>query len=266
MRMPRHLLAAFLVSLFVPHLMAQSASTTIAPGGTLRGVFLADNPVQGRRDASTGVFTGPVPDLVRELGRRLGIPSTVIPAGNAAAVIAALKSGQADIGFLAYEQTRAREVDYGSPFVVMRNSYLVTASSNIHASGDVDRSGLVVAAVRGQTQQLFVSRTLKAAQIRVLETMPPQGEVERLLTSGAVQAFAINRQRALEAQAASPARLRTLPDSFLDVDQCVVVKQGERARLDAVNRLMNEIGRSGFYKESIERAKLTGVDPPRSGK
>src|SRR5215467_15994531 len=104
-------------------------------------------------------------------------------------VIRALNDGSADIGFLAYDETRAREVDFGAPFAVMLNSYLVKAGSPIRASADVDRAGVTVAAVKGQTQELFVSRSLKNAKIRVFPTMPAQAEVERLLTSGEVDVF-----------------------------------------------------------------------------
>ena len=95
--------------------------------------------------------------------------------------------------------------------------------------------------------------------------MPPQADVDTLLTSGAVDAFAINRQRALEAEAASAGRLRALADSFLDVDQCVVVAKGNAARLETIERFVAEMRASGFIKQSIERAKLVGVDvaPPR---
>ena len=104
-------------------------------------MFLGGNPVQGRVDPRTGAVTGPVPDLVREMARQLGVASTIIPAADAAGVIDALKSGIADIGFLAYDDTRARDVDFGAPFAVMLNSYLVKASSPIRGSADVDRPG-----------------------------------------------------------------------------------------------------------------------------
>jgi UDP-3-O-acyl-N-acetylglucosamine deacetylase len=90
--------------------------------------------------------------------------------------------------------------------------------------------------------------------------MPPQAEVDMLLTSGEVDAFAINRQRALEAETASAGRLRALSDSFLDVDQSVVVAKGNAARLETLEHLVAEIRASGFIKQSIERAKLVGVD------
>jgi hypothetical protein len=90
--------------------------------------------------------------------------------------------------------------------------------------------------------------------------MPLQADVDMLLTSGAVDAFAINRQRALEAEAASAGRLRALADSFLDVDQCVVVAKGNAGRLETIEQFVAEMRASGFIKQSIERAKLVGVD------
>jgi polar amino acid transport system substrate-binding protein len=256
------LLCLVLIALIAVPAAAQSPAATLAPTGTLRGVFLGSNPVQGRVDARSGEATGPVPDLVRELARKIGVGSKVIPAPDAAGVIGALNNGTADIGFLAYDETRAREVDFGAPFVVMLNSYLVKAGSPIKSTADVDRAGVTVAAVKGQTQELFVSRRLKNAKVRVFPTMPAQAEVERLLASGEVDAFAINRQRSLEAEAASASKLRALSDSFLEVDQCFVVSKGARGKIDAIDRFMGEIKASGFMQQSIDRARLTGVRAP----
>lgn len=254
-----HVSLALLIGLVALPAAAQSPSATLAPTGTLRAAFLGSNPVHGRVDAKTGLANGPVPDLVRELARRIGVGSTVIPAPDAAGVIAALNNGTADIGFLAYDVTRAREVDFGAPFVVMLNSYLVKAGSPIQNRFDVDRAGVTVAAVKGQTQELFVSRSLKNAKVQVLLTMPAQAEVERLLASGEVDVFAINRQRSLEAEAASGKRLRALADSFLEVDQCFVVSKGARAKLAVIDKFMADIRASSFMRSSIDRAGLTGV-------
>lgn len=240
---------------------AQSPAAVLAPTGALRAVFLGSNPVHGRMDPRTGVSSGPVPDLVAELARTLNVKPVVLPAADAAGVIAALKNGSADIGFLAYDETRAREVDFGAAFIVMHNSYLVRADSPLQKTADVDRAGITVAAVRGQSQQLFVSRTLKSATVRVLDTMPPQAELESMLLGRTVDAFAINRQRGLDAQTASAGRLRPLPDTFLDVDQCVVVEKGAAAKLKAIEQFVGRVRASGFISASIARAKLDGVSP-----
>jgi polar amino acid transport system substrate-binding protein len=182
-----------------------------------------------------------------------------VSAPNAGAVIGALNDGKADIGFLAYDEERSREVDFGPAFVVMQNSYLVKAASPIKVSADVDREGVIVAAVKGQTQEHFVSATMKRARVRVLDAMPPQAEVDKRLTIGDVHAFAINRQRSLEAEAAAGGRLRVLPDSFLDVEQCFVVAKGNAGRLTAIDQFVGDMRASGFIKQSIDRARLVGV-------
>ena len=259
MRWTRWLLTLAALALLAANVRVQSPATTLAPTGTLRAVFLGGNPVQGRVDPKTGEATGTVPDLVKELGKRLGVPVSLVSAPNAGDVIGALNANMADIGFLASDEERSREVDFGPAFVVMANSFLVNAASPIKASADVDRDGVTVAAVKGQTQEHFVSATMKRARVRVLDVMPPQAEVDKLLTTGEVHAFAINRQRSLEAEAAAAGRLRVLPDSFLDVDQCFVVARGKGNRLAAIETFVGEVRASGFIKQSIDRAKLVGV-------
>jgi polar amino acid transport system substrate-binding protein len=239
---------------------AQSPATaTLAPTGTLRAVFLGTNPVHARVDPRTGIPDGPVPDLVRELARTLSVPHTIEAAPNAAGVIKRLTDQTADIGFLAYDEARAREVEFGPAFVIMFNSYLVRADSTLQRSSDVDRPGLKVGAVKGQTQQLFVSSHLERATVKVFEAMPTGAELEEIFARGEVDAFAVNRQRALEAEAASRT-LRALPDSFSEVEQCFVVRKGERSKLEHLERFVDNVRTSGFIKRSIERARLAGVD------
>jgi ABC-type amino acid transport substrate-binding protein len=239
---------------------AQTISATLAPTGTLRVVFLGLNPVQGRIDPQTGKASGPVPDIVEALAHRINVPFKLMSSPNAAAIVSALSSREADIGVLAYDAARARDVDFGAPLVVMFNSYLVARGSRIQRTGDIDRAGVTVAAVRGQTQELFVSSHIRNANVRVFETMPPESEVERLLLGGGVDAFAINRQRSLDAEAASSGKLRALADSFLEVDQAFVVRKGDSAKLPILAQFAADIRSSGLIKASIERAKLTGVD------
>jgi polar amino acid transport system substrate-binding protein len=160
----RYLQVLILTCLLSLPAAGQSASEILAPTGTLRAIFLGSNPVQGRIDLQTGVSSGPVPDLVQELARRLGVPYKIVSAPAAGGVIDALRNHTADIGFLAYDETRAREVDFGGAFIVMFNSYLVRSNSSIQKTADIDVPAVTVAAVRGQTQELFVSSHLKKAR------------------------------------------------------------------------------------------------------
>jgi polar amino acid transport system substrate-binding protein len=243
---------------------AQLSAVTLAPTGTLRAAFLGTNPVHGRVDPQTGAVTGPVADLVKELALKLGVQYTLIAAPGASNVIEHLKNHTADIGFMAFEETRAQEVDFAGPFVLMHNSYIVRADSPIQKTADADRSGLQIGAVKGQAPELFLSGNVKNARVKAFQTQPPQAELERLMLSGEIDAFGMNRQRALDATAAS-SKLRALPDSFLSVEQSFVVEKGNAAKAEAINRFVDEVRASGFIKASLERAKLAGVDvaPPR---
>jgi polar amino acid transport system substrate-binding protein len=230
----------------------------LAPTGTLRATFIGNNPVQGRVDAKTGATTGPCPDLVREFGRRLGVPVVVTPLGDATAVLESVKTGTADIGCLAIEAARATQVDFSDAYLNMGSAYAVRADSPIRTSADVDRAGLTVGAVSSQSQGVWVRENLKAARVEALAAVPPNAELAALLTGGRVDAFAANRVRMEELAQGFPG-IRVLSDDFMIVGQAIAVPKSNRARLAEVNRLLSEVRASGFVKVSIDRAGIPGV-------
>ena len=242
---------------------ATEHAAQFAPTGTLRATFLGNNPVQARVDAKTSEITGPIADLTKELARRLGVPYKITPSPDARSVIDSLKNHTADIGFLAYHAPRAVEVDYAGPFELMLNSYVVAADSPAQKSSDLEKSGITIGAVPGQTQAIYLAEHLKNATLRMFPTQPPAPELQRLFASGELHAFAMNRQRALELAGAEPS-LRALPDSFLEVEQEFVLEKGsDPAKLTFLNQFVEELRASGFLKSSIERAKIVGAEVAR---
>ena len=235
------------------------AAADLAPTGTLRATFLGSNPVQGKVDRATGAITGPVADLVKDLARRLNVPYTIMPAPDARRVMDNLEAHKADIGFLAYDPARAAEVDFSRPYALMHNSYIVRTNSDFKTSVDVDRTGARVGAVKGQSQQLYLSENLKNGKVRIFETMPSETELETLLLTGELDAFGANRQRMVDAAAHAP-KLRVLSDDFLVVGQAIVVLKGSPALLQALNQFLDLARSSGLVKASLERAQLAGVD------
>jgi len=239
----------------------------LAPTGTLRAAFLGTNPVQARTDPKTGEVTGPIADLVRELARRLNVPFKLIPAPNAQGVIAHVQGGTADIGFLAYEEARAREVEFAGPFAVMYNTYLVRADSPLRTVEDADRDGVSIGAVRAQTQEIYLSANLKRARVKIVEAQPSQADLERILGGREVDAFAQNTQRAADAVAAAGSRvpLRALTGSYVGVEQSFVVKKGDTASAAMLDRFVDELRASGFIRAALDRAQLgtVGVAPAR---
>ena len=219
----------------------------LAPTGTLRAAFLATNPVQGRIDPQTGAITGPVADLVRELAARRQVPYTLLPVPDASAVIDSVKSGKADVGFLAYEAARAAQVDFSDPYALMANAYAVSADSSIRRSADVDRAGVKIGAVKGQSQEIYVSGNIKNARVQVLPAMPANEVLAGMLAGGELDVFAANRQR-MEELARTSSKVRVLADNFLMIGQAMVVDKGNRSSLDELNRFLADVRASGFVQ------------------
>ena len=251
------LLVAFLAYTLAFALPAQRP--ILAPTGTLRASFIATNPVQGRVDARTGATTGPAPDLVRELARRLGVQHVVTPLPDAGAVLESVTSGKADIGFLAIESERASQVDFSDPYSNSGAAYAVRSNSRFQTSDDVDRAGVTIGAIAGQTPEVYVREHVKNARVESLPAVPPNTVLGTMLLDGKVDAFAANRTR-MEELARTVPGLRVLPDDYMVTSQAIVVQKGNASRLAEINRFLADVRASGFVKASLDRANVAGVN------
>src|SRR6185312_14069262 len=100
---------------------ADDIAKQLAPTGTLRATYIAANPVQAFVDPATKEVRGPAAELARELGKRAGVPVTVSGAKGVEGVLESVKSGQADIGFLAFDAVRAAQVDFSQNYSLAQN-------------------------------------------------------------------------------------------------------------------------------------------------
>lgn len=253
------LIAAALLSIPI-RLSAQTSGDArqLAPTGTLRVTFLGNNPAQGKVDAKTGAITGLVADLTAELARRLGVPYHITPGAGVRAVLDSVKMQTADLGFLAFDATRAAEVDFSEPYALAYNTLVVRKDSPLQKFADADREGVRIAARKGDSGDLYLSRTLKHAQLKSIPGLQT-AEAHRMLAASEIDAFGTNRQRLSEDIVAFP-DLRLLPDNFFAVAQSVVVPKGDPARVAYLNRVIDDLRASGFLQAAIDRARLQGVD------
>lgn len=230
----------------------------LAPTGTLRSSFIATNPVQGRVDAKTGETSGPAADLTRELARRMGVPAVVTPLPDADAVLESVKAGKVDIGFLAVEAERARQVDFSDAYSSSGAAYAVRADAPFQKSADVDRTGVTIGAISGQAPEVYVREHVRNAKVRSLQAVPPNAEMGKMLLDRAVDAFAANRTRMEELVRDVPG-LRVLPDDYMVTLQAIVVAKGRTRELAEINRFLAEVRKSGFVQTSLDRARVAGV-------
>lgn len=239
-----------------------AAANDMAPGGTLRAAYLGSNPAQAVQDRATGAIRGASADLVRELGKRIGVPVEIKPVANPAAVIDAVSGGAADIGFVAYEPSRAGTVEFSQTYMLVQQSFLVLDDSPIRAIADVDRAGQKIAGTRNDSVTLFMKRKLTTATLVEIENNP--AEIKRMLTAKEIDAFGANRQRLTTLMKDTPGT-RLLPDSLFGVPQTIIVPKGKPEVLAAVNRFIDEVRASGFLQSAITASGIIGIEAAPAG-
>lgn len=250
-------------SLFTLMLLASIASpltaqrTPFSKNDMIRAAYLASNPAQAMKDPATGEPRGVVPDLVRELERTRGVKVTLIGRPNPQGVIDAVRNGEAEIGFVAYNPERAGPVEFTKPYLLVNQTFIVRNDSPIKSIADIDRQGRKLGATRADSIALYLRRTLTQGQLLELDDTS-QRTVERLLRDGVIDAYGSNRQR-LTDWTKTAKGVRLLSDDLYGVEQAIIVPGGRRDALDAANQFIDEVRRSGFLKASVEKSGVVGI-------
>jgi polar amino acid transport system substrate-binding protein len=250
------------ILLYVAITLLPARAADLAPTGTLRATFLNGNPVQGTVDPKTGEISGPVADIVKGLARRAGVPFTITPSNGSKDLIEHLNNHIFDIGLLAYEAERSRQVDFSGPYLLMGSTYLVSTPSRIKTAADADRAGVKIGAVEGNAPTVYLQQHLKNAKVILWKAAPPYEEMIKMFASGEVDAYAGNRSRLAEA-ADHYSGLRVVPDNFTVLEQNLVVSKGDSVKLRILNDFLNEARSTTFLKDMLVRAKLAGVEAPK---
>ncbi len=247
---------ASLIFLLAGHAMA--ADAVLAPTGTLRAVYIVANLAQARLDPQTGNVTGVVADITRELGRRADVPTTITPLPTAAAVLEAVRNGNADIGYVAPNPERTGQVLYSQTYMLVQQSALVRTDSHLQSVRDLDRAGLVIGINTDDSVGVWLQERLKIARVRSTSDYTLR-EAVRWLQDGTVVAFAGNRQR-LAANTKDVPGLRLLADNFYGVPQTIAVPIDRPDRLARIEKALNEFRASGFLTEAVARSGVDGLD------
>ena len=255
-------LSASLLALFLLPSAALADAAALAPTGTLRAVYLANNPAQAVRDGASGEIRGASADLARELGKRLNVPVAIAPSASPQTVIDTVAKGEADIGFVAYAPSRTGTVEFSQTYMLVRQSFLVPEASALKSVNDIDKSGLRISGGKGDLVTLFLARTLKAATL--VETDNTPADTKRKFDAGEIDAFAANRQRLTNMMKDMPG-YRILPDNVFDVPQTIIVAKGNARGLATVNGLIDDVRQSGFLKDALEKSGIPGIDVAPAG-
>ena len=232
-----------------------AARAAIAPTGMLRVGINLGNFLLTAKDPKTGEARGIAVDLGRELGRRLGVPVEIIGYPTPGELADAATFGAWDVGFLGAEPQRAKEIDFTAAYVEIEATYLVPPGSPLREIADVDREGVRIAVPEKSAYELYLTRTLKHAQL--------------IRTKGGDAAFKLFVVDRLEALAGLRPRLvkdhDNLPGSriiygrFTAVQQAIGIPKGRLVGVKYLREFVEDIKASGLVARTIEMNGVRGL-------
>ncbi|HTM62368.1 MAG TPA: transporter substrate-binding domain-containing protein [Burkholderiales bacterium] len=227
----------------------------LAPSGKLKIGLNYSNFLLVIGDDANGEPKGIAPDLGRELARKTGMPFEFVKFDAAGKLFDAVKSAQCDVGFLGAEPQRADEVDFTNAYLEIPVTFLVPAGSPIKTIADVDREGVRIAVSERSAYDLYLSRTLKKAQLIRTKGIPASYDAfmaQKLEVLGGL------KPKLVEEQARTPGS-RVLDGQITGVQQAIGAPKGRPAAAKYLREFAEEVKRSGFVARAIEEHGVKGV-------
>ena len=212
------------------------------------------------KDAATGELRGVAIDIARAFAARLGLELVPVAYPSPPSILDGLKSDAWDVGFLAIDPSRAAVVDFSRPYLQIDATYLVPAGSSIRNVTDADEPGVRIAVTRKSVEEIVLSRMLKRAELRGVETISAGLELVR---AGNADVLAAPRPALLQSSSRLPGS-RVLEDRFHAAFAAMAVPKGQAARLAYINDFIEAAKSSGLIQQAIQRADVRGVQalPP----
>jgi polar amino acid transport system substrate-binding protein len=211
--------------------------------------------VLATRDATSGDLGGLAVDLARELGKRAGLPVTLLGYESAGQMVDGLRAEAWDVAFLAIDPGRAGEIDFTAPYVEIEGTYLVPSGSPIREIADVDRDKVRIAVSANSAYDLFLARSLQHAE---LVRVPDPKAAFELLVAGKVSVVAGVKQSLLTNAEKLPGS-RVLEGRFMAIRQALGIPKGRDAGAKYLREFIEDVKASGLVGRAMERAGVRGV-------
>lgn len=231
------------------------ARQALAPTGKLRVALQLGSPHNVIRDSVSGAMKGVGHDLGNELARRIGVPFEPVLYPSVGALLDSGKSGTWDVAFVGFSPARAKDWDFTALHMEVEFGYLIPGGSSISTMADVDRSGTRVAVQEKSQPDVFLSRTLKNAE--VVRAPSLAGTLE-MLKSGKADAIFSIKPSLFEASSQLPGS-RVL-DGRPGIDpHAMVMPKGRDLGVAYARQFIEDAKSEGLVKAAIERVGMRGA-------
>ncbi len=234
--------------------MSRNIVSELAPSGTLRAGINMANGLLVTGSTAAGEPSGVAPDMAREIARRLDVAIAYVPFASPSEVANAAGSDAWDIALIAAEPARAESIAFSAAYVEIEATYLVPESASLRIAEDVDRPGRRIAVSAGTAYDLYLTRSLKHAELQRTDS---QAGAVALFVAGKLDALAGLRP-ALNRQVEELPGTRILDGRFTAVQQAIGTKPGNLAAAAFLQEFVAEAKASGLVARLIERHGVEG--------
>ncbi|MDP7425903.1 MAG: transporter substrate-binding domain-containing protein [Rhodospirillales bacterium] len=226
----------------------------LAPSGILRAGINLANIFLVTGKSEDGGPEGVSPDIARAIANQLGVKVSYVPCETPGGTAQAVKNEACDIAMIADEPARAEFISFTNPYVEIEATYAVPGESSFQTVEDVDQSGVRIAVSETSAYDLFLTRSLKQAELHRAEGLPAAVD---LFANEKLDALAGLRP-ALNQNIEKLPGTRILDGQFMTVEQAIGTQLKNLAAADFLQDFVKEAKTSGLIEELINRHGVVG--------
>ena len=234
--------------------MTADALSNLADPGTLRVGINLGNILLVTGTSPNGDPEGVAPDMAAGIAERLGVEVSYVTYATPGEVADAAERDEWDIGLIAIEPKRAEVIAFCDAYVEIAATYLVPANSPLQTIEDVDQPGVRIAVSERAAYDLYLSRTLKHAELHRAPGLPG---AFKLFVDEKLDALA-GLVPALKGNAENLPGSRLIDGCYTTVRQAIGTKPESTALHAVVEQFIADAKESGRVAELIEKHGVQG--------
>jgi polar amino acid transport system substrate-binding protein len=237
--------------------LGQSAPTSeIAPSGKLRAALIGGNPVLVTKKPDGGIG-GVSVDLGKFIAEKLGVPFDPVVYADPESYTRSFGKGEWDIAIGPRRSSEAQIVDYSPNFMVLDHIYIAAPGREFADASQVDRPGVKIAVIKDGAPDVFLSRTLKSAEL--VRIASGRDDAIEALKSGKADVYGSNAPIVYRVADGFPTAKIVLGHFNLQPMAIAIPKGRSAAAQGKLAEIVNEAKATGLVQKAIEQAGLRGV-------
>lgn len=241
--------------------MSHDVTAQLCTTGPLRaGINLANFHLVTGKSAS-GNPEGVAPDMARAIADELSVAVSHVTFASPGEVADGAQSHAWDIALIAADPTRAETIDFTAAYVEIEATYLVREDSQFQTIDEVDQEGVRIAISGRSAYDLYLTRTLKHAELLRVEGGLAAA---KLFVDENLDALAALRP-SLAVEAKGIPNTRIIPGNYTTAQQAVGIPKGNPEALRFLHQFVEDAKSSGLVAQLIKKhgvSERIAVAPP----